>query len=128
MAYTRETAVTYLNSEFDELAADAGITPDDSGWTTVIDRMLRVDTDDEETQEALMDYYALRWIARKFSIRFAVSKTGLSVSLNQAFTQVKALLDDATKRLESLGLLPGGGGGWAVGSLNLDFLEPAGDF
>lgn len=130
MSYSRTTALAYLNSEFGELATDAQIALTDDGWKTVLDKALRGGTADDADQEALLDLFALERLSKALAPRVSVSKTVAGTAAqkarNQAFTQVKALLDDARTKAKEMGLL--GGSTWQYGSFGLDYAEPSEDF
>jgi len=135
----RAAALVWLTSEFAELAADAGFTSDQSAtaYSTAIDMSLRqlgvVETDlatynCAQAQVmgylALLNYYALKRFARLLATRVAVALPGpTSAQRQQAFAQIKALLDDAEADLVKLGIELGQSA-WQMGRVDLDFLEP----
>lgn len=127
MAYSRDTALEYLTSEFDALAQEAGLLIGEDGWKVVLDKALRQDVGgDEEKQEALLDYHALKRISKAYAPRTSVSKTTaggqVQKSRNQAFDHVAVLLKEAKEALDDLDLLPAKT--WITGTLDTDAYEP----
>ncbi len=131
MAYSRDTALVYLTSEFDALATEAGLPVGVDGWKVVLDKALRQDVGgDEESQEALLDFHALKRISIALSPRTSISKTTaggtVQKSRNQAFQNVAALLKDAKETLADLDLTPAKT--WITGTLDTDAYEPDQDY
>lgn len=135
----RTAALAYVQQEFLDLATEAGLdqTPLLMAYNTVIDQALRglgyaevdiatTDTLDTEVPGylALLDFYALTRFSRIFALRMDVTVAGsVTARQSQIFTQVKLLLDAATKRLDGLGLNQQEQ--VALGRVTLDYLEPS---
>ena len=135
---TRSEAVTYLDSEFQELQEKAGVLAADapSGYQYVIDAALRgLETDEDEVAAAvvgaadtpgflaLLDYHALVRFEKALALKVDASTADSSVKYNQLFQNVRRMREDAEGRAVALGLLPGSNS-YERGSINLDFLEP----
>ena len=135
----RPAALSYLTSEFADLAGDAGFTTDqlNTAYSTATDMALRqlgvAETDLATTTVlqaqvmqylALLGYYALKRFARLLSVRVAVILPGpTSAQRQQAFAQVNILLEAAESDLAKLGV-DLGNAMWQLGRVDLDFLEP----
>lgn len=131
----RAAALTYLTNEFSEQIADTGMVATDTpgGYGQVIDSALRecgfsrsqwatanVPEDDEARFEVFLSYYALKRFSKLLAQNINVGVSGKNVSLQQAFANVKSLLDAATAEARLYGF--NGGVGWVY--LNLDIYEP----
>ncbi len=79
-----------------------------------------------ESQEgefiALLEYYALKRFAKLLAQNINISKTGISISAQQAFANVQKLLEMALAEIKRYGY--GGSGGFGLARIGLDFLEP----
>lgn len=137
----RNTALSYLTSEFTELACDAQFSDDQksAAYTTAIDMALRqlgvaetaLPTYDVPQAQVmaylvLLRYHALRRYASAFSMRVQVSVPGPASALRQqSFQQVNTLLQQAQQDLIALGVDLGNANSFQIGRLNLDFEEPS---
>lgn len=136
----RTAATTYLTEEYQELAADAKFTTQQTtdAYSTALDMALRqlgVDESDLATADvaqadvikyiALMNYYALKRFVRLLAVRFDVSFPGpVSAKRSQAFEQVRRLYAEAEAEVVNLGFNVGAGG-FQLGRVTLDFNEPS---
>ena len=140
----RLVAMQYLTTEYQELAADAGFTDQQTRdcYNLAIDMSLRqlgYQESDLPTVDvpqasvlgylALLAYYTLRRFSRLLALRVTVNIAGnLQAFRNQAAMQVKALLDDAKAECIARDFtidVPA----LESGRFTLDFLEPSiGDF
>jgi hypothetical protein len=134
----RENALNYVQNEFADIAAEAGLDQSAqlAAYSTVVDQALRTlgytesqlgtaNTSDAEVDGylALLDFFALNRYLRVFAMRTDVSVSGaISATQSQTFRQVKVLHDQAERRLNGLGLSPTEQ--IEVGRFTLDFLEP----
>jgi hypothetical protein len=131
----RTEALDYLTNEFSAQIEDTGLVADDvpEGFEPAINAALRevgiakadwptaeVDEDDEAAFEAFLEYFALSRFAKLLAQNINVGVNGKNVSLQQAFANVKALLDAATAKAKGYGL--GGAGAYSYQTLNLGFL------
>jgi len=137
----RNAALSYLTSEFAELACDAQFSDDQksTAYATAIDMALRqlgvaetaLPTYDVPQAQimpylALLTYYALKRFARLLSVRVQVTVPGpASAARQQAFQQVNILLAQAQADLVALGVDLGNAHSFQLGRLNLDFEEPS---
>ena len=135
----RSTALTYLQSEYLELATEAKFTDVQiiGAYNNAIDMSMRylgvAETDLQTTDVsqtsvlvyiALMNYFALLRIQRIFSLRFDVIVAGaINAKRSQLFAQMKELLADAEQQCANLGV-PIGSGAFSLGRVELDYLEP----
>jgi hypothetical protein len=136
----RATALAHLQTEFAAMAAVTGQATDDSaaGYGGALDQALRqlgfaagdlatADVPDLTTPDYLhlAEYYALARFSRALALSVDVETdvaTGKR-SRSSLFDKVLKLLDKAGADLVNAGYLVGGG--FEVGRMNLDFLEPS---
>lgn len=143
MAYTRANALTYLQNQYAALCTLTGqITTDsDAGYGPAIDDALMTlgtsysdlpdataNNADVPAFRALLRYHALKHFAQKLAAKVDFAVTGSSASVrketSKQLQQVRELMKEAASEVEAFGYSVSGGG-WAIGSLNLDFLEPS---
>src|SRR5438309_12034196 len=139
---TRGGALSFLQTEYTELATEAQFTDSQSttAYETAIDMSLRqlgyqetdlptVDVPQVQILSylALLNYYALKRFARLLAIRVNVTIGGqLSAMRSQAAIQVKALLDDAEGEVVALGFPVGKDAvAFGLGRIELDYLAPS---
>lgn len=136
---TRSEALTYLTTEYQELAAEAKFTGQQltDAYNLAMDMALRqlgIQESDLATADvdqahvlgylALLGYYALRRFERLLAVRVDVNIAGsLQAARSQAAKQVKLLLDDAKAECMAQGYAVGGTQAIVAGRFNLDFLE-----
>jgi hypothetical protein len=136
----RDKAMSYLTSEFAELAVDAEFTSTQTStaYETAIDNSLRElgfveeDLPDADVVQAdvrkylkLLEYFALKRFARLLSIRFdaKVGSGAVDASRSQAFNMVTQLLEEVRSELAVLGVIVGGdSNSFEMVNVNLDFL------
>lgn len=139
MTVSRSDIAAYLATQFSALAASIGQTTNDdsaTGYKSDIDAALRkfgvaradlatatVADGDEETVEALAEYYALRRFWRQLGDRVDNTRNQSSDKFGVQLDNVKAMLDDAQKRCAALGY-DTAGEAWALGAYNADWIEP----
>jgi hypothetical protein len=138
----RSAALSLILDEYSELATEAGIAQADSrqGFKGAIDNALRslsyreselgladVPANRENSYVALLKLYALRRLSVPLATYADVRSDapGQEKKKSQIFAQVQKLLALSQKEVDDLGL--GTGGGFQLGSINLDYLEPEGD-
>lgn len=140
----RSSALTYLTTEYQELATEANFSAQQlsDAYNLAMDMSLRqlgyaeADLPTADVPEpvlgylALLAYYTLRRFERLLAIRVDVNIAGnLQAFRSQAAKQVKVLLDDAKGECASLGYAVGDIPALVSGRFTLDFLEPTqGDF
>lgn len=136
----RDAALTYLQSDYLQLALDAALTDTQTvdAYNTAIDMSLRylgvaetdlLTTDVAQSQVlgylALMDYFTLRRIERVLTLRFDVIVAGaINAKRSQVFAQVQHLLQEAEQQCCNLGF-PIGSGAFSLGRIELDYYEPS---
>jgi hypothetical protein len=135
MSLNRDDALFYLQNEFSAQLEDTGQSDGDTpdGFEPAINAALRelgvsrsdfltatVADEDEAAFEAFLEYFALNRFAKLLAQNINVGVSGKNVSLQQAFANVKALLDAATTRAKAFGL--GGSNSYSYQTLNLGFL------
>jgi|ERR1700724_395801 len=138
----RTDAMTYLTSEFGDIATDAKFDANAtaSAYSTAIDNSLRhlgyQETDlptVNVTQSqvisylALLEYFTLKRFMRLYSLKFDVEAGNKAIvaSRSQAFSQMKSLLGQAEADLARLGIPLGGVASFEMGRITDDFLEPS---
>lgn len=135
---TRVELLAYLNAEYATLIREAQmLTTDDAGGLKYpIDSAFRrlgvaedslgsATTTDVEAAQALGDYYTLRRIARTLATKVDYKSTAVEGNRPDVFKHIERLMEDAAKTCASLGYaVDSDGGGWGVGTLLLDFIEP----
>lgn len=139
MTISRAQLAAYLDQDFGALADAIGQTADDDsivGYGPDIDNALRkLGTSESELEGAtveegkrdavftLAEYYAARRIWRHLASRANVKVDDSQFDYRQVLTSIKQVVDDARQQCQALGY-DVTGGGWGVGQLNLDWLEP----
>lgn len=136
MAITRQNVADYLNDQFSALATSIGqnATPS-TGYKPDIDNALRqLGKSESELPSAEIadgsravyfawaEYFAARRIWRQLGSQVDHTMGETSIKYGGQRDQAKAIMDDAAAQLTALGYNVTGG--WGVGTLNLDWLEP----
>lgn len=135
---TRAELLAYLNAEYATLIREAQLLTTDAagGLKYPIDSAFRrlgvaedslssATTTNVEAVQALGDYYTLRRIARTLATRVDYGSTAVEGQRPRVFEHLERLMEDAAKTCASLGYaVDSDGGGWGVGTLALDFIEP----
>lgn len=135
---TRAELLAYLNAEYTALIREAqlGTTDVAAGLKYPLDSAFRrlgvaedslssATTTEVEAAQALGDYYTLRRIARALATRVDFGSTAVEGNRPKVFEHIESLMKDAAKTCASLGYaVDSDGGGWGVGTLSLDFVEP----
>lgn len=140
MTIIRDDVAAYLESQFSGLAAAVGqadSSADNSGYGADIDGALRklgkteseletatIEDGGRDAYFALAEYYAARRFWRQLSHLVNHRIGDSQFDYKGMMANVKMVADDAKTQAISLGY-DVAGGGWSVGWLNLDFLEPA---
>lgn len=139
MSLSRSDLLTALQNEFSALATETSqVTTDTAaGYGPAIDYALRqtgtaqselatgtIPTGDEDAGLLLAQYGALRRFSRALAGRVDITLDAPQVSKkrSQAFQQVQTLIAGVKAELEEVGY---GESAFSMGSLQLDFLEPA---
>lgn len=137
MTVTRADLAAYLDSQFSALAASVGQDDDPlTGYAPDIDLALRklgvaradlatasLQDAQEEAYYALGEYYALRRIWRGLGDRVNQTFGATTLNFTDQRASVKAMMDDAQRRVSALGY-DVTGDGWSIGYLNSDWIEP----
>jgi hypothetical protein len=135
----RADALVFILDEYASLATEAEVTHNDtsSGFKSAIDNALRalgytqsqlqtaeVEEADEGDYIALLRLHALKRISTPLALYADVRSDapGQEKKKSQIFAQVQKLLAQSQKEVDDLGL--GTGGGFQLGRINLDYLEP----
>ena len=138
---TRDEAAQYLSAEFASMWAKTGVLDVDhaTGYGTVIDAALRALEAPEPLSSAeitgaevvqyyaLLRYFALKRFLLNLSMLVDTTIDGVPINRSQLFRNISALLADAKEEVAALGFIPTAGG-FELGSINLDYLEPAAGF
>lgn len=131
---TRPDAIDYLSAEFGTLASAAGICAADDalGYGTALDMALaalglsseaEISAAQLSNYYALLDYYGLVRLERHFAFHSDISIDGITLHDSQVYERIKAMLARAEGRVSDLGLIAVPGG-FQLGRINLDILEP----
>lgn len=134
----RTALLAYLNAEYATLIREAQILTTDAagGLKYPIDSAYRklavaeadlatATTDKVEAIQALGDYYTLRRIARTLATRVDYGSTAVEGQRPRVFEHIERLMQSAAETAASLGYaVDSDGGGWGIGKLSLDFIEP----
>lgn len=135
---TRAELLAYLNAEYATLIREAQMLttdaagglkyPMDSAFRRLgvaEDSLSSATTTNVEAAQALGDYYTLRRIARTLATRVDFGATVIEGDRPKVFEHIESLMNAAAKTAASLGYaVDSDGGGWGVGTLSLDFVEP----
>jgi len=131
----RADALLYLQRQFSSMYARVGLATTDapSGFGTVLDNawsMLGLTVGTEvpiarvQEYEAALDWHALKRAAYEYVQKYSKAFAGMSLQTYQTFQGIRALLTDATKRLEAVGLVSPGGVAPYLASYNEIVMRP----
>ena len=130
---TRTDLLTYLSDLYDEIssewsnfnAATFYAAPLASTFRRLgVDESAEIATADQESAEALGEYYSLRRFLARVATRVDYPADKMMQARSQLFKQIQDLLKEAEGRCASLGVTVTGGTDYSMMTMALDYIEP----